>query len=89
MDAVRGFMAKSSYREARTPAAGGKKLHHIELTRGKDGGHVARHHFENNGMHYHQPEEHIFGDDEGEELVGHLAKHMGIKPNKEEATEGE
>lgn len=35
-------------------------------------------------MQYHQPEEHVFGADEGEQMVAHVAKHLGIRSNSSE-----
>lgn len=77
----------SIYREARTPQSRGKVLDHITVHRA-EGGHVVTHHYALDGPIVHRPKEHVFGDNEGEELLLHVAKHMGVQP-KEEATEGE
>lgn len=78
-------MASQVTAEARTPERkeGKKVLHHIELRRAKNGGHVVRHHHDYEGgprpmMDTGEPEEHIFGKDEGGKLIQHLVKHAKI-----------
>ena len=62
---------------------GKRKLSHLELRKAKNGGHIVRHHFAN---FEHEPEEHAFAN--GEEMIAHVSKHMGVKAEaKEEAAE--
>lgn len=82
------------YREAKTPASQGKKLDHIRLSEGEDGGHVAEHHYAEDGMMYHKPKTYAFGADEGKDLIDHIRKHMHVsaeatmeKPDVERETE--
>jgi hypothetical protein len=70
---------KHEYKEARTPREKGKKLSHLEVSKGEEGGHVVKHVYENDGMTYHKPTEHVFGADEGHEALAHIAKHAGIE----------
>ena len=66
---------------------GKRKLSHLEVRKAKNGGHIVRHHFAN---FEHEPEEHTFGADEGEAMIAHVSKHMGVKAEaKEEAAEPE
>ena len=62
-----------------------KKLHHIEIepVKGENGGHIVTHHFHTDGMEYKKPEVHMFGKDEGSELVAHLSKHLKIAGKEE------
>jgi hypothetical protein len=65
-----------------------KKLHHIELMKGKSGGVIASHHYaEEPQMTEHKPEHHVFGPEDGDKLLAHVARHMGIPGAEEE--EGE
>jgi len=58
-----------------------KKLHHVEIepVKGENGGHVVTHHYHSDGMAYHKPETHIFGKEDGPELMAHLQKHLKIQ----------
>jgi len=76
-------MPTAQYREARTPVSKGKQLHHIEVMEGEDGGHKVVHHYAEDGMTYHKPKEHFFGDDEGEDMIDHVRKHMHVTTTKE------
>ena len=68
----------TTHKEKKLP----KVLESIEMTKGKTGGHVLKHRF----THYeHAPETHVFGTDEGQKLMEHLGKHMGVKLDKEAA----
>lgn len=69
---------KYQYREARTPASKGKRLHHLEVRQAENGGHVVTHHFHEDGLVYHKPVDHVFGEDEGDEALSHIAKHAKI-----------
>jgi hypothetical protein len=69
-----------------------KVLHHIEVKEAENGGHVVSHHFENKGMGYHDPEEHVFGADEGKQAMEHIASAANIKgepADEEEQDESE
>ena len=70
---------KHAYKEARSPASKGKQLHHLEVRKAEDGGHIVTHHYEEDGMVYHKPTEHVFGEDEGHEALQHIAKHAEIE----------
>ena len=68
-------------REAKAPEKRGyKKLHHIEIepVRGENGGHIVTHHFQQEGMEMRKPETHMFGKEDGEALMDHLAKHLKV-----------
>lgn len=83
---------KYQYREARTPSSKGKKLDHIRVKAAEDGGHTVEHHYAEDGMTFHRPKMHVFGKDEGEDMLNHVAKHMGVKrtpSQEEEEMEGE
>lgn len=82
---------KFQYREASSPKSKGKKLDHIRVRQADGGGHVVEHHFSEDGMAYHKPATHVFGEDEGAEMLAHVSKHMKVKAGeaKEEAEEGE
>lgn len=74
-------MVKSSSYSHRT---GGKAkstpvLREISVSRATNGGFSAKHMYDNSGMDYHPPQEHVFGADQGSQLVSHLTKHLGIK----------
>ena len=72
-------MARGEYREARTPSSRGKHLDHLEIVVSKDGGHVVRHHYAEDGLIYHRPVEHSFGPDEGFELLEHVKKYANVE----------
>ena len=63
-----------------------KVLAHIEIHQAENGGHIVRHHFDNSGpgYGYHEPEEHIFSEGEGDKLVAHVKKHMKVRTGKDE-----
>lgn len=77
----------AQYREAKTPTSGGKKLHHIEMKEGEEGGHVVTHHYTEDGMMYHKPKEYAFGADEGEDVISHVRKHMHVAAAKNKAVD--
>jgi hypothetical protein len=56
-----------------------KMLHHIEIKEGADGGHVVTHHFNGGPGGYHEPEEHVFGADEGDKAAEHIMSAANIK----------
>lgn len=55
------------------------KLRSIEVERATNGGFIATHRFVNNSGPYRDSENATFGADEGQKLVKHLAKHLGIE----------
>ena len=67
-------MATQAYKEAQTPRTRGKRLSHLEVHMGEDGGHRIVHHYKDDGLAYHRPTEHLFGKDEGKEVMAHIAK---------------
>jgi len=78
-------MAKSAgydWKEEDKPAK--KKLHHLEVSRGKNRGFIVTHHFQTGGMHFHEPEDHVFGESEGQDMLDHVAKHMQVEHPGEE-----
>jgi hypothetical protein len=66
-----------------------KKLRNLSVEEAENGGHIVEHHFENNGPAYHDPEQFVFGSGEGDKVLAHIAKHMGIPGAKEEIGEKE
>ncbi len=78
---------------------GGKKeLDSIRIEPAKNGGHTVRHSYKsrqvyvkgrNGGMRteYPESEEFVFGPDDGDKMMAHVAKHLGMKAAKEEAAE--
>lgn len=80
-------------REAKEPEKRSyRKIHHIEIekVKGENGGHIVRHHYHADGMSYHEPSTHIFGKGDGEEMMTHIAKHMGVEmPGREQEPEEE
>lgn len=59
-----------------------KVLAHIAVHHAENGGHIIRHHFDNSGpgYGYNDPEEYVFGAEEGEKAMAHVAQHTGMKP---------
>lgn len=87
-------MAKGEYKEARRESSN-RKFSHLEVRPAKNGGHTVTHHFESDGMQYHKPQDHVFGADEGDMALSHIAKHAkinvtgrGEKDEEEESEEG-
>ena|ERR1035438_2614618 len=83
------------YKVAKSPEKRSyKKLQSIELrpVKGENGGVIAEHHYQSDGMNYKAPETHIFGKDgmsaSGEHLMEHISKHMKIPAAKGEEHEG-
>lgn len=81
---------RGTYREATTPKSQGRKLDHLRIHKGEGGGHIVEHHYQDDGMVFHKPAQHVFGEDEGPEMLQHVAKHMGVSgPSKESPEEPE
>ena len=71
-----------------------KKLDHMEIREADGGGHVIEHHYEHRGSggSYLGPgmmdrEEHVFGKEEGNAALAHIAKHAGIEHTMVEKAE--
>lgn len=79
-------MSRYELKMAQTPPSKGKRLDHLRVSQGEDGGHVVEHHYAEDGMQYHKPKSHVFGKDEGMDAIAHIAKHSNIKmtPSQEE-----
>lgn len=78
-------------REAVAEKRSYSRLHHLEVhrVRGENGGFKVMHHRESEGMTYHPPQEHLFGKDEGREMIAHVARHMGVDmEHEQEGDEG-
>jgi hypothetical protein len=75
--------------KARPHSRGKKRLRDINVREAESGGHVVMHHFKDDGPMpaYHEPEEHIFGTDEGGKLLDHLITHLHIKHSDKESSE--
>lgn len=58
---------------------GKKVLKSLELARAANGGHIVTHRYESSTGEYHEPEQHTFGKDEGQKVLDHVSKHMGIE----------
>lgn len=63
--------------------AGPKALAHIEIHPKMGGGHIVRHQFEG---YSHEAKEYHFKKDAGEEMLAHVARHVGAKPVKAEGS---
>lgn len=76
-----------------------KKLKSIEITPSANGGHTVTHHYKeemhrNSRAHsgvsmYVEPEHHTFGEDEGHEMLAHVANHLKIAEHKPKRHEDE
>lgn len=53
-----------------------KELDHLRVHKAENGGHIVEHHFTS---FEHEPEHHVFGEHEGEDMMDHIAGHMGVK----------
>jgi hypothetical protein len=76
----------AEYKEAKGEKRSYKKLDHIEIkpVKGENGGHMVTHHMQNDGMAYKQPEVHMFGKEEGSDMMAHLSKALKVSASKEE-----
>lgn len=66
---------------------GPKVVRHIEVKEAENGGHVVTHHFNHSGGDYHEPEEHVFGADEGGKAMEHIASAANIKSSEAEGSD--
>jgi hypothetical protein len=58
-----------------------KKIHHIEIepVKGEHGGHMVTHHYQaGTSMMPPPPQVHMFGKEDGAEMMDHLAKHLKV-----------
>lgn len=71
-----------AYGAARNEAAkkGKKVLDHLRVHEAENGGHMVEHHFESME---HPPEQHVFGEGQGGEMMDHIREHMGIEAEPE------
>jgi hypothetical protein len=76
------------------------QIRRIEIEPAENGGHTVTHHYKEEprknsrshagvAMEYHEPEHHVFGKEEGHEMLAHLANHLGIAEPKDAAEEHE
>ena len=70
-----------------------KVIEHIRIVPAENGGHTVEHHYKaapshsskmGMGMHYTEPEHHVFGKEDGHEMLAHVANHLQIEPPDEE-----
>jgi hypothetical protein len=78
---------RTAKQKGKTVAEKKHELHHLEIHPAKNGGHTVHHHFmpkpaSRSGafMGPEEPEHHVFGPEEGHEMLAHVAHHLGIKP---------
>jgi hypothetical protein len=92
--------AKSSRKQQKEKKPLSHEVHHMEIHRSENGGHMIVHHFhplshglDGGGvaMNYavapggesfgevKMPEHHVFGPEQGEEAMAHVAEHAGMK----------
>jgi hypothetical protein len=73
--------------ESKTPSMG--TIERMEIKPAENGGHVVTHHMKPKmgrdskahsgmAMGYSEPETHVFGKDEGHEMLAHVANHLSI-----------
>ena len=71
------------------------KLHHMEIHPAENGGHMVMHHFAHsmskNGavMSMPEPERHVFGPEQGHEMLAHLANELKLKESQDKEPTGE
>lgn len=77
-----------------------KVIRRIEIEPAENGGHTVSHHYKESAkrdgkshsgmaMMMPEPEHHVFGKDEGHEMLAHIANHLGIAEPKDKAEEHE
>ena len=94
---MNNFMAVMDKNETAKGARKSKpKLEHMRIMHAENGGHIVEHHMRADNV-YHEPEKHVFGKEDGHEMLQHIAKHMKIEvtepkeeaePESEQAKEG-
>lgn len=73
------------------------EIRRMEIEPAENGGHMVTHYMKESpskgGMAYQEPEKHVFGADEGHDMLAHIANHleipveekrMGLKPEAAE-----
>lgn len=84
-------MAHSMAQMEKPETRGRKKLHHLEIHPAKNGGHMVMHHYHSE-RGYMEPATHVFGPEQGEEMMAHVMKHAKVNApagEKDEAAEAE
>jgi hypothetical protein len=78
-----------------------KEMRRMEIEPAENGGHTVTHHYremQREGKHgiqtsYVEPEHHVFGADEGHDMLAHVANHLAIpepnEPDEPAVDEGE
>ena len=74
-----------------------KEIRRIEIEPAENGGHTVTHHYKDavrHGKHgdvsrYVEPEHHVFGPDEGHEMLAHVANHLAIPEPKDGDGDGD
>lgn len=85
-----------------------KEIRRIEIEPAENGGHTVTHHYKEShsknrnshagiATHYEEPEHHVFGKNQGHEMLAHVANHLAIpesgptetEPDGDEESEGE
>lgn len=72
-----------------------KEISRVEIEPAENGGHTVTHHFKEamrEGRHgiqssYIEPEHHVFGQDEGHEMLAHVANTLSIPEHEEDESE--
>lgn len=60
------------------------EIRRMEIEPAENGGHMITHYYKeqagrvNEAMRYHEPEKHVFGADEGHDMLAHIANHLEI-----------
>lgn len=72
---MKAYEAMAQAPTMKAPKMPKKELSHIELRESENGGHVAEHHFTS---YEHKPETHVFGPEDGGELISHLRENLNI-----------
>lgn len=68
-----------------------KMMRRMEIEPAENGGHMVTHHYKESPHHsskmgmsmaYQEPEKHVFGPEEGHEMLAHIANHLSIPEGK-------
>ena len=88
---MNNFMAVMDKNETAKGARKSKpRLEHMRIMHAENGGHIVEHHMRADNV-YHEPQKHVFGPEQGAEMMAHVGKHMKVKMEepKESAAEVE
>lgn len=78
-----------------------KELEGMHISPAKNGGYTVRHSYRAKpvmrrgamnggmGMDYPESEEHVFGANQGKEMLAHVSKHLGVTPAAPASDEGD